>query len=599
MPDYLAQQIRRRPFRDMKGLLEVVERQLAVNQLGGSEKPARGARQGWAAIPKPPRRSVTTEPPVKTQNWVLTPPRCFKRGEMGHILPTCPLNAEPMDCSYARGERGLRNSYWLRCCPSPPFRLYWDKTKNKWGKTITTPIHKQGLIIDGQGTLQTAPTPCSSATIDVVGGPGGRPLATDPDPEVQPDEVPGLAGTAPDHAPDVLAGIYFQFRSTPASFKREQLNDDFLRFAWNAIVSIDDLASLDSTPPGPCFVLENDLLYRVAEHEGEVRKLLLVPRTYRREVCELAHAHLLDAHLRAEKTLEQIKLQFYWPGINEELRRFCQSCPVCQLRQISQRDQAPLVPIPLIDVPFERIGVDLVGPIEPLVPGHKYILVMVDYATPYPKAVPLRAANTKNIAQELVGLFSRVGIPEEVLTDQGTPFTSDTFKEVAKLLHIKHLKTSFYHPQMDGLVERFNQTLKQMLHKVVSVDGRNWDQLLPLVLFAYREVPQASSGFSPFELLYGLQPRGILDLLKEGWEGESLPSTNLLEYMTQLRGRLHKIWLILKEHMSQAQTEQARNSNRNSSLREFQLGDRVLMLVPTSHSKLLAHWQGPYEVKER
>uniref|UniRef100_A0A8C4SI54 Integrase catalytic domain-containing protein n=1 Tax=Erpetoichthys calabaricus TaxID=27687 RepID=A0A8C4SI54_ERPCA len=224
---------------------------------------------------------------------------------------------------------------------------------------------------------------------------------------------------------------------------------------------------------------------------------------------------------------------------------------------------------------------------------------MVDYATRYPEAVPLRSATSKNITRELVRLFARVGIPKEVLTDQGTPFTSDTFREVAKLLKIKHLRTSVYHPQTDGLVERFNQTLKQMLRKVVSADGRNWDELLPFVLFAYREVPQASTGFSTFELLYGRQPRGLLDILKEGWEEEALPGCNVLEYIAQMRDRMNKIRPILKDHMTRAQATQARSYNKNAVLREFHPGDRVMVLVPTSHSKLLAHWQGPYEVKER
>ncbi|MBN3289911.1 POL2 protein, partial [Polypterus senegalus] len=485
--------------------------------------------------------------------------------------------------------------------PDPPFPviLGQDWSKRISGKPFAAPGASLDLVMRGKGTPPAASTPCTRAGPMGAGVSGDLSVATDLDPEDSAGEGTSQ-GTLPGPRPqDPLGGLDHQFRSTPASFKREQWNDDSLRFARNAIVLPNSSTADGSTPREPFFVLENDLLYRVATHEGEVRKLLLIPRTFRREICELAHAHLLGAHLGAEKTLERIKLRFYWPGINEEVRRFCQSCPECQTRQIPRRDRAPLVPIPLVDIPFERIGVDLVGPLEPSTRGHKYILVMVDYATRYPEAVPLRSANTKSIARELVNLFSRVGIPKEVLTDQGTPFTSDTFKEVAKLLQIKHLKASVYHPQTDGLVERFNQTLKQMLRKVVSADGRNWDQLLPLVLFAYREVPQASTGFSPFELLYGRQPRGILDILKEGWEAEALPSSNILEYVAQLRDRLTKIRPLLKEHVTRAQAAQARCYNRNSVLREFRPGDRVMVLVPTSHSKLLAHWQGPYEVKER
>ena len=86
------------------------------------------------------------------------------------------------------------------------------------------------------------------------------------------------------------------------------------------------------------------------------------------------------------------------------------------------------------------------------------------------------------------------------------------------MLHIHSIRTSLYHPQTDGLVERFNQTLKGMLRKAATSEGKDWDKLVPYLLFAYREVPQASTGFSLFELLYGREVRGSLDVLKESWE---------------------------------------------------------------------------------
>ena len=161
---------------------------------------------------------------------------------------------------------------------------------------------------------------------------------------------------------------------------------------------------------------------------------------------------------------------------------------------------------------------DIVGPLEKTARGHQYILVILDYATRYPEAIPLRKANAKSIAKELVQMFTRVGIPKTLFTDQGTPLVSRVMKELCQLFKVRSLRTSVYHPQTDGLVERFNQTLKGMLRKVVSRDGKDWDLLLPYLLFAVREIPQSSTGFSPFEILYGRHPRGILDVLKKTWE---------------------------------------------------------------------------------
>ncbi|KAG6923654.1 hypothetical protein G0U57_019908, partial [Chelydra serpentina] len=127
--------------------------------------------------------------------------------------------------------------------------------------------------------------------------------------------------------------------------------------------------------------------------------------------------------------------------------------------------------------------------------GHRNILVILDYATRYPEAIPLRNPTSKAIARELLQVFARVGIPKEILTDQGTPFMSKLMKDLCTLLRIHAIRTSVYHPQTDGLVERFNRTLKGMIRKVVAQDGKDRDTLLPYLMFAIREVPQASTGF--------------------------------------------------------------------------------------------------------
>ena len=122
----------------------------------------------------------------------------------------------------------------------------------------------------------------------------------------------------------------------------------------------------------------------------------------------------------------------------------------------------------------------------------------------------------------LLALFARVRIPNEILripneilTDQGSNFQSQLLRELYRLLHVDAIRTSPYHPQTDGLVERFNQTLKAMLKRTASEEGKDWDKLIPFLLFAYREVPQESTGYSPFELLYGRDVRGPLDIPKQ------------------------------------------------------------------------------------
>ncbi|XP_040292346.1 zinc finger protein 420-like [Bufo bufo] len=228
-----------------------------------------------------------------------------------------------------------------------------------------------------------------------------------------------------------------------------------------------------------------------------------------------------------------------------------------------------------------------------------YINLQRDYATRYPEAIPLRHTSAKLIAKELMGMFSQVGIPKEILTDQGTPFMSKVMKELCRLLNVKHLHTSVYHPQTDGLVERFNKTLKTMLKRAVSKDGKDWDLLLPYVLFGVREVPQASTGFSPFKLLYGRHPRGLLDGTKEAWEQQPTPHKSVIEHIEKMQERIGTVLPIVRDHMEAAQLAQSQVYNRATQVRTFNLGDRVLLLVPTVDSKFLARWQGPYEVMEK
>jgi transposase InsO family protein len=143
---------------------------------------------------------------------------------------------------------------------------------------------------------------------------------------------------------------------------------------------------------------------------------------------------------------------------------------------------------------------DIVGPLPRSRSGNRYVLVVCDYGTPYPEAVPFRSIDTTTIAEELMLIFSMGRIPREILTDQGSNFQSQLLKELYRLLHIDMLRTTPYHLQTDGLVERFNQTLKSMLRKAALQEGKDWDRLIPYLLFAYREVPQESTGFSP---MYG------------------------------------------------------------------------------------------------
>ena len=169
----------------------------------------------------------------------------------------------------------------------------------------------------------------------------------------------------------------------------------------------------------------------------------------------------------------------------------------------------------------------------------RYILTMIDYATRYPEAIALPSIKTELVAGALVKMFSRVGVPDEMLTDCGPHFTSEIMKEVARLLSLQQMTTSALHAQCNGLVERSHVTLKQMLRRMCAERPNDWDRYLPSLLFAVREVPQESLGFLPFELLYGWNVRGPMAILRELWtdEVEDQEVRSTYDYVINLRKR--------------------------------------------------------------
>jgi len=324
---------------------------------------------------------------------------------------------------------------------------------------------------------------------------------------------------------------------------------------------------------------------------------IVVPEAYRSEILRVAHTIPLAGHMGIKKTLDRITTHFAWPGVSADVKNYCATCPQCQLvARKMKSDRAPLRPTEIICEPFKKIAIDIVGELPKSSNGYKYILTIVDYATRYPEAIPLRSINSKVIADALIQFFSRVGIPEELVSDQGTNFISTIMTQLYESLGIRKIKTSVYHPEGNGLVERFNGTLKAMLKKFVGDNVKAWDKYLPYLLFAYREVPTESIGFSPFELMYGRTIRGPLAVIKETWLEKDPNRHNLTTYVLEMRRRLATMQEVVQKSLKKNQSKQKQLYDTYSSKRKFQVGDKVLVLLPTPGSKLEVKWQGPYTI---
>ena len=232
-------------------------------------------------------------------------------------------------------------------------------------------------------------------------------------------------------------------------------------------------------------------------------------------------------HLGAEKTVSRLRHLGYWVGMLQDAERHCQECSTCQEVKPPTPSRAPLTNVP-IGQPWEMVAVDILQlPLS--CQNNKYLLVIQDYFTKWAEAIPLPDQTANRITRELVHVFTRFGLPAILHSDQGANFESTILRQTLGAFGIRKTRTTAYHPQGDGMVERFNRTLLQMLRSYTS-QRSDWEQHLPLVLFAYRSATHPSTGFSPFELMFG-RPALCSDL----------PETSAFEpmsYQAELRSRL-------------------------------------------------------------
>ena len=213
---------------------------------------------------------------------------------------------------------------------------------------------------------------------------------------------------------------------TAADLKKMQEDDTTLE-------EIRKAADGEASSAGMVFFQRDGLLYRQwtppNRRDEMVIEQLVIPVKYRKTILDLAHQIPMAGHMGKDKTARRILQRFYWPTVFKDVAEYYRSCETCQKSSRKKPRHAPLVPLPIIGVPFQRIAMDIIGPLPQSRSGNRYVLVICDYATRYPEAIPLRSIDAENVAEELIQLFARVGVPEEILTDQGSNFTSQLLKE--------------------------------------------------------------------------------------------------------------------------------------------------------------------------
>ncbi|CAF1071831.1 unnamed protein product [Brachionus calyciflorus] len=260
----------------------------------------------------------------------------------------------------------------------------------------------------------------------------------------------------------------------------------------------------DTNKYGRYFLKENVLCKKYKKYPDKI----LVPKKLVESVLSTCHDGLSGGHLGFKKTYAKVKQSYLWKNMLRDTNKWIRSCKMCAQIKSPQPNRANLIPIEGATKPFDMVGVDILGPLPETSRNNKYIVIFTDYLSKWAEALATGRIDAKTIAKILLNLvITRHSAPGKLLSDQGRQFLAALVKEVCEYMKIKKLSTTPYHPECNGQTERFNKTICQILSTYCNDHQSDWDEYLDIALFAYRVSPHETTLKSPFELLFGRNPR--------------------------------------------------------------------------------------------
>ncbi|KAG1077289.1 hypothetical protein G6F42_024944 [Rhizopus arrhizus] len=261
----------------------------------------------------------------------------------------------------------------------------------------------------------------------------------------------------------------------------------------------------------PNFVIKNGRLFRVIKQKEEQDKpsmeVPFVPFSQRADLVSKYHESF--GHASVRNLMHLMDKRYWWPRMKMDITDWIAPCPACQLnsKKVSKH-QDEMHPLPIPVGAFERWHLDFVGELPHTKNGNRWLITAVDATTNWPIACALPDATKESVAQFIYKeIVTRFGCPVEVVTDRGANFCSELVQEYVKLLGSHHKLTSAFHPRTNGKVERYNGTVKNMLRKYVQGALHRWDEFVDVAVWSSRVWKNATTGYSPFFLVYGREPR--------------------------------------------------------------------------------------------
>ncbi|KAI5055206.1 hypothetical protein GOP47_0030351 [Adiantum capillus-veneris] len=352
-----------------------------------------------------------------------------------------------------------------------------------------------------------------------------------------------------------------------------------------------------SNPSGPLsrsYLIQNNTLYYInTSHQPR----LYVPKALQHNLITYFHAHPLFGHLGFHRVLHNLRTHFFWPRMRQAVSDTLRHCITCQQVIIPTQEPGHLSPI-TVDRPFQLVGWDIMGPFSPTINGNRYIIVATEYLTRWCEAAPIPDATAPTVTHFLLhNIIMRHTCPEAILFDQGHQFVSDTLQILSQCLGVTQNFTSPYHPQANGLTERLNRTIKQMIAMYVDPLHQHWDTILPYALHAYNTSVQASTRISPFRALYERDPVFPPDLTTVL---KTHSSKDALDWYNHLSHSIPLIRSALLRNLQTAQGRQKRHHDLQHPQQSYNPGDLVMLYFPLRRpglsESLMHRWLGPYRI---
>lgn len=280
---------------------------------------------------------------------------------------------------------------------------------------------------------------------------------------------------------------------------------------------------------------------------------------------------------------------------------FFKNCDKCAARKSPPKAPRAQLQKYVVGAPMERWAIDILGPLPLTNKKNSYLMVVGDYFTKWIDAIPIRNMKANTIAQKFVNhIVSIFGVPMQIHSDQGQTFESDVFKEMCRILGIEKTRTTPYRPQSDGMIERANRTIENMLSAFVDENQKNWDDLIPLLMLAYRSSVHESTGVSPNEMVFGHSVILPVDLVFGRTNPEKCEYHLNSEYARNLVLKIEKIHEFAREKLHISFTNMAREYNSKIQQNSYDPGDAVWVFYPNHNlglgKKLSLKWKGPYIV---